>query len=414
MKQNNKALFSVFLTIFIDMLGIGVLIPIYPLLVISHSNFRITPDSWSVSDGFIMLGWLSASFPLAQFICAPVLGQLADKFGRKKIMAASISGTAVSYFLFAVAIATKNIPLLFFSRIMDGCTGGNIAVAQSVIADISTPQNRAKNFGLVGMAFGLGFIFGPVIGGTLSNPLIVSWFNPSTPFYFSALLSILNVSLIIKFLPETLKVKSEKRIDITKPLHNIVAAFSKPGLRNLMPSTFLFNAGFTFFTTFFAVILAAKFSFSQTDIGHFFAYIGIMIALAQGIIVRRVAKIASDYQALRFSMFGTGICVLAFFLIPVEHSYLLWWVPPFLAICNALTMAFNATLITRVTPENMRGEAMGINSSVMAMAQAIPAILSGYVAGIGTTLPIITGSLICIASGLCFWYLFKPKQFLNK
>ncbi|HLX55101.1 MAG TPA: MFS transporter, partial [Aquella sp.] len=230
--NQTRILFSVFLTIFIDLLGIGVLIPIYPLLIIAHSPFRVTPDSWQLSTSLLMLGWLSAAFPLAQFIFAPILGQISDKFGRKKVMLISIIGTSASYILFAIAIVTKNIPLLFFARIMDGCTGGNISVAQAVIADISTPQNRAKNFGLIGMAFGLGFIFGPVIGGVLSDHHLVKWFSASTPFYFTSTLSIINAFLIFKFLPETLKVKSEKRLDITRPIHNIVMAFSKPGLRN--------------------------------------------------------------------------------------------------------------------------------------------------------------------------------------
>jgi len=411
--NQTKILFCIFFTIFIDMLGIGVLIPIYPLLIILHSPFRVTPDSWSLASGLMMFGWLNAAFPLAQFIFAPILGQLSDKFGRKKIMIVSIIGTSASYILFAIAIVTKNIPLLFFARIMDGCTGGNVSVAQAVIGDISSPQNRAKNFGLIGMAFGLGFIFGPVIGGIGSDHHLVSWFTAATPFYFTAALSIINVFLILKFLPETLKVKSEKRLDITRPIHNIAMAFSQPGLRNIMPSTFLFNCGFTFFTTFFAVIMSTKYHFTQSGIGNYFAYVGIMIIVSQGLLVRRVAKIAKDYQVLRFSLFGTGFCLLAFFLIPSSSQYLLYCVPPFLAGFNALTMSFNASLITRVTPENMRGEAMGINSSVMAIAQALPAIISGYIATIGATLPIIVGSFICLSAGLCFWMLFNPKQFHN-
>lgn len=395
------------------MLGIGVLIPIYPLLILLHSPFRVTPDSWSLASGLMMFGWLNAAFPLAQFIFAPILGQLSDKFGRKKIILLSTFGTSISYILFAIAIVTKNIPLLFFARIMDGCTGGNISVAQAVIGDISSPQNRAKNFGLIGMAFGLGFIFGPVIGGIGSDNHLVSWFTAATPFYFTAALSIINVFLILKFLPETLKVKSGKRLDITRPIHNIAMAFSQPGLRNIMPSTFLFNCGFTFFTTFFAIIMTTKYHFTQSGIGNYFAYVGIMIVVSQGLLVRRIAKIAKDYQVLRFSLFGTGFCLLAFFLIPTSSQYLIYYIPPFLAGFNALTMSFNTSLITRVTPENMRGEAMGINSSVMAMAQALPAIISGYIATIGATLPIIVGSFICMSAGLCFWMLFNPKQFHN-
>jgi len=409
--SGSKALLTVFLTIFIDMLGVGVLIPIFPLLVLPTSPFRIIPNSWSITEGFILLGWLSAAFPLAQFIFAPILGQLADRFGRKKVLALSIFGTSLSYVLFAIGIITKNIPLMFISRIMDGCTGGNISVAQAVIADISTPENRAKNFGLIGMAFGLGFILGPFIGGKLADPHLVSWFNAATPFYFTAIISFINMFLVFKFLPETLKVRSDRRLNITRPLHNLTLAFSRPGLRNIMPSIFFFNAGFTFFTTFIAVTFAHKYGLSQGQIGNYFAYVGIMIVIAQGLIVRQVAKKYKDYQVLRFSMFGTASCLMIYFFIPALHTSWIYFIPPFLATSNALCMSFIATLVTRVTPLNIRAEGLGISSSVAALSQSIPAILSGYIAILNPTLPIMAGSLVIFLGAILFWLLFKPKDF---
>jgi len=187
-------------------------------------------------------------------------------------------------------------------------------------------------------------------------------------------------------------------------------AFSRPGLRNIMPSTFLFHVGFTFFTTFFAITLANKFNFTQGQIGDFFAYQGIMIIFAQGVIVRKVSAYVKDYQVLRFSIFGTACCLMAFFWVSREHMHMLYFIPPFLATFNALTFAFTASLVTRVTPENIRGEGLGISSSVMALAQAIPACLSGYVATIYPTLPILVGSLTIILGGVSFWIFFKPKQ----
>jgi len=145
-----------------------------------------------------MAGWLMSAFPLAQFLCTPILGQLADRYGRKKVLAFSIGGTAISYALFALGIYTKSIPLLFFARILDGISGGNISVAQAVIGDVSNAKNRAKNFGLVGVSIGIGFILGPFIGGKLSDPAVISWFDAATPFWFAAFLSIINhINLIL-------------------------------------------------------------------------------------------------------------------------------------------------------------------------------------------------------------------------
>src|SRR3989344_3479623 len=177
-KIRNKPLPVIFFTVFVDLIGFGILIPVVPLLLADpESSYFLLPKGFTVNQGYIMLGFLTAMFPLMQFLAAPILGQLSDKFGRKRILAISLFGTCLSYLIFAYAILTRNIPLLFAARAFDGITGGNIAVAQAAIADVTTPANRAKNFGLIGAAFGLGFILGPYIGGKLSDPTVVSWFG---------------------------------------------------------------------------------------------------------------------------------------------------------------------------------------------------------------------------------------------
>lgn len=405
-----RPLLAIFTTVFIDLLGVGILIPVFPLLILPNSPDNISPAGWTVQQGFILLGWLSAAYPLAQFFAAPILGQLADRYGRKKVLAISITGTMIGYILFAIGILTKNIPLLFASRILDGLTGGNISVAQAAIADISTPKNRARNFGLVGMAFGLGFILGPYIGGKLADPSVVSWFSAETPFIFTALLCLINVILILVFFPETLKVVKKARIDVAKPFHNIYQAFSKPGIRSVMPTSFFFMAGFTFFTTFFAIVLAKNFGFTQSNTGDYFAYIGLWIALVQGFLTGRVAKKFKDYQVVRVSVFITALSLLGFFLIPDGSYRWLFLIPPFMALGNGLYMAFNSALISRISPAEIQGEVLGINSSVMALAQAIPAVVAGYTASINDHLPIAIGSGLIAFAGILFWVLFKPGR----
>jgi len=403
-------LLALFLTIFIDMLGVGILIPVFPLLILPHSPDSILPTGWTIQQGFILFGWLSATYPLAQFFAAPILGQLADRFGRKKVLAASISGTVLGYLLFATGIAMRNIPLLFASRMLDGITGGNISVAQAGIADISTAKNRARNFGFIGMAFGLGFILGPYVGGKLADPNIVSWFGAQTPFYFTALLSFFNVLLILAFLPETLKLAKKARIEVTRPFKNIVAAFSKPGIRSVMPTSFLFTAGFTFFTTFFAIVLAQKFNFKPGNTGDYFAYIGLWIAIVQGGLTGLIAKKFKDYSVLRVSIFISAISLLGYFLIPAGEPRWLFLIPPFLALGNGLTMAFNSSLISRISPRDVQGESLGINASIMALAQAIPAVIAGYVAvaAVDSNMPVLVGSVTIAVAGIAFWILFKP------
>jgi len=411
-KVKGNPLLAVFSTIFIDMLGVGILIPVFPLLVLPHSPYRITPTGWTIGDGFILLGWLSAVYPLAQFFAAPILGQLSDRYGRKIVLTVSIIGTSFAYALFAIGVATKNIPLMFLSRIVDGLTGGNISVAQAVIADISTPKNRAKNFGLVGAAFGLGFIFGPYVGGKLADPHVVSWFNASTAFWFAAILSAVNAFIVLKFLPETIRQKTNKfKLHILESFTNVIKAFTNSGLKNITPATFLFNAGFTFFTTFFAVFLAVRFGFSQGNTGDYFAYFGIWIAVVQGGLIGIVSKKFKDYQVLRYSFFGASLTLLAYLLIPNGQHKWLFVIPPILALFDGMSQAFLPSIVSRVTPKDIQGETLGINTSVSALAEAIPAIIAGYVATINTSATVITASILIGAAGLVFWILFRPGKY---
>jgi DHA1 family tetracycline resistance protein-like MFS transporter len=397
--MKKKTLFAVIFTVFIDLLGFGILIPVIPqLLANPHSPFFLLAAHMTLGQGYILLGFLTAIFPFMQFIATPLLGELSDRFGRKPILAISLLGTCLSYVMFAIGILTKNLPLLFISRAFDGITGGNIAVAQAAIADVSTPENRAKNFGLIGAAFGMGFILGPFLGGKLSDPTVVSWFNAATPFWFAAILSFTNVLSVVFLLPETLKQKSkELTLHWTKSIRNIATV------------NFLFQAGFTFFTTFFSVFLITKFNFTQGSIGNYFAYVGVWIAFAQAVITRKVSGKFNEQEILRFALIGTGIFILAQFL---PHQ---WWglllVTPFFAIFNGLSQANLTSLVSRSVGPERQGEILGINASVQALAQTIPPILSGYIAAtVAARAPIFVSGITIILAGIIFIFFAQTKK----
>jgi DHA1 family tetracycline resistance protein-like MFS transporter len=416
--MRKNPMLAIFTTVFIDLLGFGILIPVFPLLI-TDGPFRVTPDGWSFTQGMIMLGWLQAIYPFCMFIAAPILGQLSDRHGRRPVLALSIFGTAIGYVLFAIGISTGNLPLLFAARGLDGLTGGNLAVAQAAIGDISTHENRAKNFGYMGAAFGMGFIVGPYLGGKLSSPSVSfyglfdtpHWFGSTTPFWFAAILALLNCTAVLTTFPETIKEKFHGgKIRVGQSLNNVVNGFKSDRLRVILLSSFLFSAGFTFFTTFFGVYLRNKFGFGSSKIGDYFAIVGLCIALSQGLVVGRVAKKLVDYKVLKFSMFGTGAMMLVYFLTPTSSSMYLYMVIPFFAFFNGLCMANTSSLISRSAEMGKQGEAMGIYASVSSLSQVPAAVLVGYITtSITSSQPLIVASMCIGLAGLSFVLLFKPK-----
>lgn len=392
----------IFFTILLNALGFGILIPIIPLLLADpKSQYFMLPPSFTLGQGYIIFGLLVASYPFMQFLATPILGQLSDKFGRKKILGISLAGTFISYVLFAVGILIKSIPLLFIARAFDGITGGNISVAQAVVADVTLPQRRASTFGLVGAAFGVGFIVGPFLGGILSESRLVSWFNAATPFWFAALLALVNVVLVVICLAETFKLEKDKKIIWGQAFKNIIKAFNIRELRILFSTVFLFQSGFTFFTTFFSVFLITKFGFTQSNTGNFFAYLGIWLVFTQGFLTRIISNRFPENKVLRITLILTGVMILTYLLPNV------WWglliVTPFFAFANGLSQANITGLISRSVGPGIQGEILGINASVAAMAQAIPAILSGFIAASLTpSSPSIVAAGVIILGGLVF------------
>ncbi len=402
------SILPIFLTVLIDMIGVGIIIPVFAVILLRPDTGLLPPET-AESTRLIMIGFLIAAYPIAQFFGAPILGSLSDRFGRKIILILSLAGTVFGYLLFAYGITANLLIILFLGRILDGFTGGNISIAMSAIADISDAKEKAKNFGLVGMAFGFGFILGPAIGGKLSDSSLVSWFNFATPFWFAAGLTVLNIFFILWKFEETFTSSTKRPMSLLTGFHNIAKAFRLTTLRTMLLVVFLLTLGFNFFTQFFQVFLIQKFAYTQSDIGNIFAFIGLCIAFVQGILTRPLSKRFVPTSIMSFCALGLA-CTLPALILPSE-SWMLYVLLPFVAVFNGLTYPNANAIISNLADAESQGEVLGINQSMQALAMAIPPIIAGFIVTIDRNLPILTAGVLTLAAWFVFEFAFRRPHF---
>ncbi len=407
-QANHKkgSLAVILLTIFIDLLGLGIIIPIFTPLFLDMTN-GVLPASYTLANRAILLGLLIATFPLAQFFGAPILGALADRYGRKRLLLFSLFGTLVGYLIFVTGILTRNLPLLFAGRLLDGFTGGNMSIAMSSIADMSTEEEKAKHFGYAGVAVGLGLILGPVIGGSLGDHSISHWFNYATPFLFTTILAALNLAFVTWLFRETIHHRIQAKVSLLTGFYNLRRAFQLSNLRILFSVTFFLAFGFNFFVQFFQVFLIQKFHFSESSIGIFFAYGGLWIAISQGILT---PFLTCRYSIARIIRFAILFLALAYPILLLPNKVItLYAILPFLAVFYGLTQPTLAALISNLTDEDSQGEILGINQSIQSLAQAVPPIIAGIIVAISAELPIVVAAIATLVAWFIYIVLFTAR-----
>ena len=221
--MSKKVLPILFVTLLLDTIGFGMVIPIIPIIFTDPNSPSFLLPGYSQAQQFLIAGAITAVFGLMQFIAAPILGELSDIYGRKRLLTLGVGTLAISQFLFGFGIEIASVAFLFIARSIAGVAAANMSIAQASIADVTTPQNRAKNFGLIGGAFGIGFIIGPLLSGYLAGITL----NPAFPFWTASFLGLINVIFISLFLPETHHDrKTEHSFTIFKGIKNIKAVFN--------------------------------------------------------------------------------------------------------------------------------------------------------------------------------------------
>ncbi|MGQ9643898.1 MAG: MFS transporter [Ignavibacterium sp.] len=396
MKKSSTALILIFLTVFIDLLGFGLLIPILPAFGLKVLNIDETS-----------IGIVISAYSFIQFIFNPIFGRISDKRGRKPVIIFCLLLNAIGYLLFSI---TNSFIILFLSRIVAGLGGSSISVAQAYIADVTTAENRSKGMGIIGSAFGLGFVFGPLLGGILSE------FGYAVVGYVSAGFSFLAFVLTSFLLPESLKIKNEsdevslvsKRTWKLIDIQSFKVVFKKPDLALLISLFFVLTFSFANIYGTFALLGIQIYHFTDKQNGFMFGIIGLTSAIVQGTLIGTINKFLTKKKIFIVSSFLISITLA---LIPYAGNFLgLAFVGIFLSIGTGLFQPTILSLISEVTSEKEQGVTLGINQSMSAFARMLGPLWGGFAFEyLGYQFPFLTGAFFTAAIFLVSIF-YLPKR----
>jgi MFS transporter, DHA1 family, tetracycline resistance protein len=388
MRSNRSPLAIMFLTIFIDLMGFGIIIPILPNLSVG-----LTGNNSSLA--------VAGVYALFNFIFAPLWGSLSDKYGRRPIILISILLTAGANLMFGFV---TTFWILIIQRALAGIGSANISAANAYIADISSPETRTKNMGLVGAAFGLGFVFGPFLGG-----LVYSQFELIGVGVFSAALSVLNYVLAYFLLPESLKEKQSHIKFQLKPITQLIAGMKINIVRELFILNFVFTLAFSMMYVTVSVFWKNHYHFDELQIGYVFSYIGITSAVVQGLLVGPMNKRYGERKLLYAGLiFGAiGLVMLPF--VPANYFWIELVALAFIALANGCITPSILGLLSNTIGPREQGAMLGLNQSTGALARVFGPAFGGILLDLDYRVPYITAGAICLVSLYIVHDLIKNK-----
>jgi len=388
-------LFVVMTTVFIDLVGFSIIIPILPFYA----------RDFGASE--FIIGLLFASYSLMQFFFSPVWGRVSDRIGRRPVLLLCLAGTAVAFLLFGLA---KSLVLLFAGRILAGLFGGVITTAYAYIADVTGPQERAGGMGLVGAAFGLGFILGPFIGGLMAE----AW-GYAAPAFFAAALALANTILALFVLPETWPPEARRRARAGKSSgglfgsRRLLAALRLPEVGILLFLHFLITFALANMESTYALLTAHLFGWGAGANGLVFGYFGIIMVIMQGVLIRPLAR---RFGERRLVISGTALLVPALGLLPFSPGVaVLLLISGVMAVGSGLTIPSLSSLISRGVGPSEQGGIMGVNQSLGSLARVLGPLWGGFTFGaLSPSSPYWTAALLMAGAALLARYLLRETN----
>lgn len=396
---------GIFLTVFLDLLSFGMFLPDLQLRVqqLAARHLGLAPDSHDTRIG-IMVGLSLAVFSFAQLLTAPFLGRLSDRIGRRKVLLVTTVLSTISYVVYAHA---TSLEWIFVARIFGGIGAANLGVAFAYIADVTKPEERAKGLGLIGAAFGLGFVLGPFIGTQL---LKLGHDQPLLLGYVAAAMCFVNFLYVWLLLPESLHTQPERESRFFTDLRQAV---STPGLGLMLLMFFVANFAFTNLETTYFQLLAdnrSVFHLGERTAkeygGYVLVLVGIVAAFTQGFLVRRLMPVHGEVSLIRFSY---PVLALSFVLIPFAPL----WIPALvgvigLGLANGLAQPSLSSLISRSAPAEVQGGIFGITQALGAFARCIGPLIGNSLFSVQPSYPYLLGALLIIFPTCAAWGLRQP------
>lgn len=401
-RSKRASLWTALFVGFVDHMGIGLIYPLFSAMLFDEGLALVPPDA-SLAVRGIWLGVLIALMPLTEFLSSPFWGALSDTKGRKKPLQMSMSIALCGYLTATLAVLLNNIILLLLSRVIIGFAAGNISIVQAAVADLSSEDEKAKNFGLYGMALGAGFALGPFFGGVFAA------FGYSMPFIFATVIVALNLLFTRFFFKETHFKLFEKKLNWAIGFHNFKKAFHYKGLRVVLFASFLHCFAWSYFFEFIPVYLISTLQFTAGQLGLFYGIAGASYSISSGLLIRPLVGRFKPESLFFAGNLLTGLVILS---MPFLSSSL--WVYIFLALlCYFVAFVFPtvSTIVSNRASSDIQGESLGIFSAVNAMAFMISPLLSGFSVGDTPSLPMwLGGSMMLLTALIIFSGLIICKK----